>query len=70
MMENGHRITEKRTLQQTQHDSAEMLLAFDKSYKRLINPHIYKISLSEKLRNLKTELLVKTRTKESEIENS
>lgn len=70
MMENGRRISEKRTLQQTQHDSAEMLLAFDKSYKRLINPHIYKISLSEKLRNLKTELLVKTRTKESEIENS
>ena len=41
----------------------------DKTYKRIINPHIYKVSLSEKLRNLKTELLVKTRIKESEEKN-
>lgn len=29
------------------------LKAFDASYKRLLNPHIYKVSLSERLRNLK-----------------
>lgn len=68
MMEDGRRITEHKDLKDTQKESAEKLAAFDKSYKRIINPHIYKVSLSEKLRNLKTELLVKTRTKESEIE--
>ncbi len=68
-MENGKRISPAPELKETQRTSAEKLAAFDKSYKRLINPHIYKVSLSEKLRNLKTELLVKTRTKESAVRN-
>ena len=69
-MENGKRISPAPELKEIQRSSAEKLAAFDKSYKRQINPHIYKVSLSEKLRNLKTELLVKTRTKESEVKNS
>ncbi len=69
-MENGKRIVPSPSLQEIQKTSAEKLAAFDKSYKRIINPHIYKISLSEKLKNLKTELIVKTRTKESEEKNS
>ncbi len=68
-MENGHRIVPSPSLQEIQRSSAEKLAAFDKTYKRIINPHIYKVSLSEKLRNLKTELLVKTRIKESEEKN-
>ena len=68
-MENGRRITKAPSLPEIQRTSAEKLATFDKSYKRIINPHIYKVSLSEKLKNLKTELLVKTRTKESEIEH-
>ena len=69
-MENGKRITPAPALTEIQRSSAEKLAVFDKSYKRQINPHIYKVSLSEKLKNLKTELLVKTRTKESEVKNS
>jgi nicotinate phosphoribosyltransferase len=30
---------------------------FDNSYKRLLNPHIYKVSVTERLRNLKLELI-------------
>ena len=66
-MENGRRITPSRDLKEIQKTSAELLSAFDKSYKRQINPHIYKVSLSEKLRSLKTELLVEARRKESEV---
>ena len=68
-MENGKRVSPAPSLVDIQRTSAEKLAAFDKSYKRQINPHIYKVSLSEKLRNLKTELLVRTRTKESEVKN-
>jgi nicotinate phosphoribosyltransferase len=32
---------------------------FDSTYKRLLNPHMYKVSITEKLRNLKLELIQK-----------
>ena len=38
------------------HVSAE-LECFDSTYKRLLNPHVYKVSVTEKLRNLKLELI-------------
>lgn len=63
-MENGKRLNKKRNLKEIQETSAKLLSAFDKSYKRQINPHIYKVSLSEKLRNLKTKLILETKTKE------
>jgi nicotinate phosphoribosyltransferase len=31
--------------------------AFDQSYKRLLNPHIYKVSITESIRDLKLELI-------------
>ncbi|MFA7128918.1 MAG: hypothetical protein WC136_07120 [Sphaerochaeta sp.] len=40
--------------------------SFHKSYLRQINPHIYKVSLSSKLKKLKMELLVKQRRKSKE----
>jgi nicotinate phosphoribosyltransferase len=33
------------------------LECFDSSYKRLLNPHVYKVSITEKLRKLKLELM-------------
>jgi nicotinate phosphoribosyltransferase len=33
------------------------LETFDTSYKRLLNPHVYKVSVTQKLRNLKLELI-------------
>ncbi|MDR2542925.1 MAG: nicotinate phosphoribosyltransferase [Treponema sp.] len=35
------------------------LESFDSTYKRLLNPHIYKVSITENLRNLKLELIQK-----------
>jgi nicotinate phosphoribosyltransferase len=31
--------------------------SFDRSYKRILNPHIYKVSVTERLRTLKLELI-------------
>lgn len=65
-MEDGRRVSERRSLKEIQKTSAGLLASFDRSYKRQINPHIYKVSLSEKLRNLKTDLIVSARVKEEE----
>ena len=35
------------------------LETFDESYKRILNPHIYKVSLTEKLKDLKREFIEK-----------
>jgi nicotinate phosphoribosyltransferase len=37
--------------------SARDFEAFDSTYKRLLNPHVYKVSITEKLRNLKLDLI-------------
>ncbi|MDR3138692.1 MAG: nicotinate phosphoribosyltransferase, partial [Treponema sp.] len=33
------------------------LESFDQSYQRILNPHIYKVSVTEQLRSLKLELI-------------
>ena len=63
-MEGGKKIKKSPSLPAIQKNAAELISHFDKSYKRQINPHIYKVSLSEKLRNLKTDMIIKTRTME------
>lgn len=35
------------------------LESFDESYKRILNPHIYKVSLTEKLMELKKDFIEK-----------
>ena len=37
----------------------KQLETLDESYKRILNPHIYKVSLSEKLMKLKKEFIEK-----------
>ena len=63
-MENGKKVAHSPSLPEIQKRAAELIAHFDKSYKRQINPHIYKVSLSEKLRSLKTEMIIETRKKE------
>ncbi len=66
-MEGGRRIGgEKPSLQEIQKYVHKELGTFHKSYLRQINPHIYKVSLSSKLKKLKMDLLVaqRKRTKE------
>jgi putative nicotinate phosphoribosyltransferase len=66
-MKDGKRTQKKRSLQEIQKYSTELFSAFDRSYKRIINPHIYKVSLSEKLKDLKLELTLQVKEKEQEL---
>ena len=61
MMEGGRRISPKRTLSEIQDFAAQSLSHLHKSYRRQINPHIYKVSLSRRLRDLKMDLILKVR---------
>ena len=63
-MEDGKRLYSEINIHELQRRSAELLTEFDKSYKRQINPHIYKVSLSSKLRELKTKLIMEARIEE------
>ena len=66
-MENGKRINPSPSLKEIQEKSIEMLSHFDKSYKRQVNPHIYKVSLSTKLKNLKGDLIMQAKMAEDKI---
>ena len=63
IMQEDRRVTEKPSLQQIQAYAQKNLEAFHKSYLRQINPHIYKVSLSSRLKKLKMDLLVAQRRK-------
>ncbi|MBG0766683.1 nicotinate phosphoribosyltransferase [Sphaerochaeta halotolerans] len=65
-MEGGKRIGKKPNLQEIQNYVQMELNTFHKSYLRQINPHIYKVSLSSKLKKLKMELLAAQRKKTKE----
>ena len=59
-MENGDLCRPLPSLNDIRDKSAASLDCFDSSYKRLLNPHVYKVSITEKLRNLKLELINNT----------
>lgn len=57
-IKNGRRIDEKtRTALQIKKASEESLLTFDPSYKRLVNPHTYKVSISNALKKERNRLV-------------
>ena len=66
-MENGKRIAPSPTLKEIQESSREKLSHFDKSYKRQVNPHIYKVSLSTNLKDLKGNLILQAKMAEDKI---
>ena len=61
VMENGTFLKEKRPLKEVQDFAQESFSHFHRSYKRFMNPHIYKVSLSDKLKTLKHDLIVKSK---------
>ena len=67
VVEHGARVGEKPCLRLLQAKAAKSLATFHKSYLRQINPHIYKVSLSEKLKALKIDILVTHRKKAAKI---
>jgi len=58
VMENGSITMDFKPLSEIRSDVKANLARFHQSYKRFINPHIYKVSLSEKLKNLKRDLII------------
>jgi len=56
-MDNGALTEELPSLAAIKSRVAKDLESFDSTYKRLLNPHIYKVSITEKLRALKLELI-------------
>ena len=57
VMKDGKRSRELPTLPEIQERTKSQLGCLDETYKRIINPHIYKVSISSKLKGLKQEIL-------------
>lgn len=60
-MENGTRVGKPPKLSEIRMHAQESLSTLHTSYKRMINPHIYKVSLSRELKTLKTRLVLEAR---------
>ncbi|GHV86232.1 nicotinate phosphoribosyltransferase [Spirochaetia bacterium] len=56
-LENGKIVKTSPSLPAIQQKVKDGLLQFDQSYKRILNPHIYKVSMTEGLRALKLDLI-------------
>ena len=60
-IENGKRIAERKNdaeqLKLSREKMQRQLKAFDESYKRILNPHIYKVSITESLKDLKVKFI-------------
>ncbi|MDR2743354.1 MAG: nicotinate phosphoribosyltransferase [Treponema sp.] len=56
-MKDGKPLGEGPSLEGIRRLVREDLETFDQSYKRLLNPHIYKVSITERVRDLKMELI-------------
>lgn len=56
-LEKGVQKAENPSLDAIRATVKNGLAGIDASYKRILNPHIYKVSLTEKLRNLKLDLI-------------
>ncbi len=57
MISGGKRCAEKKTLLQSRELMLSEIENFDPSFLRLLNPHVYKVSLTQKLRELKLDFI-------------
>ncbi|NVJ87297.1 MAG: nicotinate phosphoribosyltransferase [Algoriphagus sp.] len=55
-------------IQQIRQRTKDQLAAFDKTHKRLVNPHIYPVGLEENLHHLRMDLVLKAKRFEDEKE--
>ena len=56
-MESGNRVAERVPLAELRDYCIASLEEFDHTFKRIINPHIYKVSLSDSLAEMKRDLI-------------
>ena len=61
VMDNGNLVFPKRPLKEIQDFAKANFAMFHRSYKRFMNPHIYKVSLSQNLKSLKHDLILKSK---------
>jgi nicotinate phosphoribosyltransferase len=57
VMKEGKVIGGERSLQDIQEYRRKEIESLGKTYRRLLNPHIYKISLSDRLKKIKTDMI-------------
>jgi nicotinate phosphoribosyltransferase len=60
-MEKGRICVKLPGLEEVRKHTLSQLDTFDRTYKRIINPHIYKVSLSTTLKNLKYRMIDETK---------
>jgi nicotinate phosphoribosyltransferase len=65
-LENGKLTEAQPALAEIKAKTASDIEYFDSTYKRLLNPHIYKVSITETLRKLKLEIIEKNLTQRHE----
>ena len=53
------RLSDGEQLRLARENMQKQLASLDESYKRILNPHIYKVSLTEELKNLKADFIAK-----------
>ena len=53
------RLPEAEQLRIARENAQRQLASLDESYKRILNPHIYKVSLTEELKDLKQDFIQK-----------
>ena len=58
-IDNGSLTGDRPSLAEIKAHAADDIESLDSTYKRLLNPHIYKVSVTETLRRLKLELIQK-----------
>ncbi len=63
-MENGKICVDLPELKKIRDYTLSQLASIDSTYKRILNPHIYKVSLSRALRNLKYRMIDETKRKQ------
>ena len=61
MMEDGKRVVEKRDLKEIKEFALSEIEKLHRSHKRQINPHLYKVSISKEVKELKLSLISKTK---------
>ncbi len=68
IMKEGKRTEEAVSLREIQSRVKKNLESFHPSYLRMINPHIYKVSLSKELKDLKTDLVLQAKEKQEALD--
>lgn len=63
------RLPESEQLHLSRETMQKQLASFDESYKRILNPHIYKVSMTEELKNLKLKFLEENIKREESSES-